>query len=399
MREFYKDDWISNYLLISLFAISLFHDPNFLWIGCLLMLLAIYKIIWWTAGHFTSVFNVNRFFKDFLSDKKTYNLEPMQSSSIKIRSIDHFSNLIYTNYISKSVQGKELFKVPLYVMYADCKNKNTVLGACKAYLYLGGLNIIVCRSKTLNSNPFEEFLFYHELEHINDNGLLNLRTSSRHLFRLFLHTVFLVYITSIYHNFLPFLILFIIFHVIYFFYDVTAQRESIADAFGIYSLKDTEKQQRVMDYLNRLFQMQLKSKKGFYSRFVTMRRILNLKIYQEIFNYEDEGREELHDLVFSNPKEVQYRNFDLITFIVTLIILWKTWNLVIDPAPILKILAIFCISYLILFTLSILLFSYRSQYIRNCLEESYKNYELVPFNIIEYVGDKDIASLLKSKYK
>lgn len=392
-------DWISTYPLYFICLLLFFKSFSYVWIVNLFIVWLFYKTIWFTSAHFFSAFQIRRFYKEFFGKEQDFKLEVVDKANFNIDIIKEFSwfvlnkNFLTKGLGNKSTKALKFFNVPILVFYAQPVG-NKLLSSCKAYMYTGGMFILICRAKRIDSNPFEEFLFYHELEHLNDNGLMNYRRSMQHKMRVILHLFFFIICLISFKTITAF-ILFLIFHFIYFLFDYTAQRECIADIWALLKLKDNKKRNFVLKILRQALAIHQKDKK-FFRRYVSNRRLNNLDIFNDLLESDMSPSDEASIKHLNN---FNYRSFDLLTFLVTCYVFYIIYSLSVSALVFLKATLFLYIIYCLSFLLITIFASFVCILLNKRFEILFQNGSYYqPFNMIENYNYIDMESLIKAKF-
>lgn len=261
----------------SICLLSFVRTGSFTWLYCIIALWLLYELVWWTSSHILTIFQISDFYNEFLGEKRNFDIEPIKESEFDISFLKDFGYCVY-NY-SKQPKWKfknsviDLVNTPVLVFHAIPLN-NKVMSSSKAYLYGLGMFAIVCRTKEVNKNPFEKFLFHHELQHINDFGLLNYRSVARHIMRLVLHAlIFITFISNIW-AFAAYAI-FLGISAINLWLAPLVNREFIADLLAILKFEKLEDRVFILRLLIRVLSSQF-STSGFLMKNISLGRMHSL---------------------------------------------------------------------------------------------------------------------------
>jgi hypothetical protein len=355
-------------------------------------------MLWWTSSHFLSIYQISDFYQEFIGEKKSFNLEPIDHSEFNIDFNKEFSWTIF-NYkmqSEKMLTSKNrlnLIETPLLVFHA-VPLKNKILSSSKAYVYGPGMFVVVCRTKSVNKNSFEKFLFYHELEHVNDNGLINYRSLSRHKMRLAIHTLLLVpFITN-----LPILIAYILFigiSAINLWLNPIAQRERVADLGALLKIEEVKERIQTINLLNQVFAAQFAKSNPMMKR-VIAERMKYLNLFQKDLTTEI-SNEKMKSLKLQN--EFSYQIRDLETVIATLFILTPAFFITINSILIFKVLITTIIVYFVSFWVSIFISKAIYTRISDYFTSKFKMESFFqPFNTPERYNKLSLGEIIKNKY-
>ena len=142
--------------------------------------------------YFYSFKQMNAFYKTFEGPNRKYQLQSLPELEKSIFERPDFNSIrskmkmaIRQDFPERT---KEILGQPIRVFTVEALTEER-LGECKAYCDLTGKFFIVIRTGDVDQNPFEKFLYLHELEHINDRGILNLRALIRMKLILPLHII------------------------------------------------------------------------------------------------------------------------------------------------------------------------------------------------------------------
>lgn len=159
---------------------------------------------------------------------------------------------------------------PIYFFYA-VPIDNKVLSSSKAYVFSTVLSMIICRSDKINKNAFEEFLFYHELEHINDVGGTNYSDNSKLILCTIINLIFGLFF--IYH--VPYLLWFYLLAAYMLIYEgsiyLVCKRESIADLVAIAKIRDVNTRAKLIELLIQWLSNESNRVKGYLKKIITFR--------------------------------------------------------------------------------------------------------------------------------
>lgn len=218
------------YLLHAVFLINYFKSWDINWIVLYFLVFIIYYILPIPFYLLKSYKELKYFFYEFLSEEAKFKLVHFKDLELKVNNESKISRVTYRN------KSKE---EPILSFVA--KPRGLIpMSQTKAYLNQFGQSFLIHRSFDITS-PFEKFMIYHELEHLNDRGIVNDKAIIRMKVAFIIHITILIIILK---GMIPFIIL-TIYSLMMFgqrFGQFEVTREIIADNRAIQKLTSEEKE-------------------------------------------------------------------------------------------------------------------------------------------------------------
>ena len=337
--------------LYIIFLIFFIKDPSFQWICNIILLGVTYWIIWWTCSHTMSITDIWFFYKQYIGHGRTHELFPIEKSKFSIDFAADFSYCVF-NYLLQIGRKKaphkflSLIETPVLLFYPKPLGKET-LASCKGYMYGPGMFAIVVR-KNVNENSWEDFLFNHEMEHINDNGLINYRSNIRHQIRLIFHFIALIPFLASFGSAIA-IIIFAAVSGFNLWLNPLAMRERIADVGSLLKIE------KLADRLFAINILDCFHKNEFEKAKPAMRRV-----FMERQNYLNIFRSELsQELTVKRRAVLQFKNEqqfvvkDIETWIVTLLLFVASWFVPANPTVFGKLIVLSAVLQLLLYVISL----------------------------------------------
>jgi hypothetical protein len=244
------------------------------------------------------------------------------------------------------------------IFYASPLNQR-ILPSCKAYVYIPGLVIVVNRTPNPSKNTFESFLINHELDHISDRGILNLRGLVRAQFFFFVHLIVFGFIA---YDIMDIIYLCIFALLVFYsrFILLNISRELIADNHAFLSVKSIEERLNLIRLFKKLFTIQRISARSLMTKTLFKERLEKMDDYEthQTVNYLSETHYNssriLDDELLRIRTYSRYNDFKTMMGATALLYLAKDWY--INPHDFMFILA----WVIAVFTLLNLLFGFSS---------------------------------------
>ncbi len=260
----------------------LIYNYSNLWLICLLMTFVLHITVFFCSKSIFSSFELLSFYKEFIGKNRNFKLKLLErTDNISLDIEEEFSLLSFLSSLREKTY--KYFKweySPIYFFYAvpiDTK----VLSSSKAYVFSTLLSIIICRSDKINKNAFEEFLFYHELEHINDVGGTNYSDNSKLISSTIINLICGLFF--IYHA--PSQLWFYLLAAYILIYEgsifLVCKRESIADLVAIAKIRDVNVRARLIQLLIQWLNNESNRVNWYLKRIMTY-RVNELVKYKEL---------------------------------------------------------------------------------------------------------------------
>jgi hypothetical protein len=384
---------IFTFPLFTVCVIGCITHPSWYWCYALALLYVLNIIFFFTSALFFSATQLKDFRNEFIKNNK-FTLHPIALNSVEIDWRRDFSNLLLSYKAGKkkkvgTLPDFDFLQTPLLLFYAE-PNADYIFGACKAYMHSLGKFVIVCRTNDIKKNYFETFIYLHEMEHINDNGLLSYRSLTRYRLRFFLHVFLLAAILSG-----PFSIalfgIYILMGTITFFVLSEGKKESAADLGALLHMSKDD-QTKAIILLRKLFMQETKQKK-FYKRIVAKERLKALNFFETsgILDIDIDPKEK--PLMAQIAK---YRPMLIESFVSFIYIVVSFWKHPIAPQQMTSNVILFSVVYLFIFLVICLRAFQNSTELYKYLSENFTPSQFnMPFDVedLKWYSPKAAAKL------
>ncbi len=217
------------YLLHFAFIINFLKSFDFRWLIAYLIIFFIYYLIPIAFYYRYSYHRLKYFLKEFLQPESKFELVFSRDLNKMILDYKEFS------LIKNQKQKPNTDSVLAFVARPKDKYR---LAQSKAYLNQFGRSFLIHRSAIIDE-PFEKFMIYHELEHLNDRGYMNDKATIRMKTSWAIHISVFAFIVN---GFLGYILL-ICYAIMIFgerFGRFQATREIIADNRTLHKLSEQE---------------------------------------------------------------------------------------------------------------------------------------------------------------
>jgi len=273
-------------LVLSIFQLIIYKD--FIWIIIYIEILFLQFIIEQIVSYATSFSQMKLFEKNFLSSNRDYQLFDYKLDE-KLIDIKKEFDFLFAKYeiaenLDMTTKDLNVLKKPVRFYFAKSIS-NKVFHQCKAYIYIHGYAFIVLRTNNVERHPFEKFLFFHEIEHINFRGIISyLQMVTMQINHLI--SVALLILMSIFYGFLIDSLLIIILSLLFsyeLFINLPIRREQVADSSALLRLNQDERESIVI-HLKKLFQKNILKSKTFLKKNEYKKRLNNIYSIEKFIN-------------------------------------------------------------------------------------------------------------------
>lgn len=386
---------ITTFPLYLVCLIFYFKTFSFLWLLNIVAVFILYSFLWWVSAHILSIFQLIDFYFEFVGKKRSFDLLPIEKKGLDFDFSENFTWLLFNYQANPLIRNNPQWAIsstPLLFFYA-LPLKDKLLSNSKAYLYAQGMFIIVSRTKEINKNSFEKFLLRHELEHINDTGLIFYRSVARHKTRFVIHLiVFCLFLNSwilVLCYFLFFLLCMGSLAI-----KPVAISECMADFGGLSSIKSPTDRLKTFTLLQKIITRQHGAAGFIGKRIYSLRyNMLNMFINFDN-NFFHENNSDSKNIFFG----FRFQGAEPETIISTIILLIGVSFSSLSPITFLITLGILFICFIALFFITTLISSNIFNIISKKILSRFKPDDFyLPFSFQENVARKSLSELLAKK--